>query len=72
MTITKDNQASGFLLVGSGGGASYYPGIYSISRGGAVHTVFAAYNVSVTASTTQITVSKDATRTTCVWIDWIH
>ena len=68
--INLGETQSGFLFLGLGGGASYYPGIYSISRGGDVNTIFAAYgNVVVSSTGNTITINKNSqTRATALWV----
>ena len=74
MTIEKNSNSSGFLLVGLGGSGGTYPGIYSITRAGEVNVLLAAYGVSsVVADSTSITVTKSSNlRSRCIWIDVIQ
>ena len=68
--ILSREQNPGILIISAGGGGSFYPGIYSLSRDSTVKTIFEASKVtSITCTTSTITIEKESQgRATVVWI----
>lgn len=61
---------NGILIVGCGGGGSFSPGIYSISRSGDVNVILAANGITtVTSNGSSITITKiNQVRAAALWI----
>lgn len=68
--ILSRNPESGLLIVGLGGSANTYPGLYSLTRNNSVNVIMAGASVSsVTCNASSITINKnDKGRATVVWI----